>query len=391
MKSKGFPVVIAGVIIMLCLGVAYSWGVFIKPIETDLGWSRAQISLAVSILLLVFSVFMSIGGIIEKRIGAANTVTIGAVLMAAAWIGASRAQSPLSLYVFYGVLGGIATGLCYITSVSCGIKWFPRKKGLVTGVIIFGFGFGSAIMSPLITQLIQIIGWRSTMLYCGAAFGTLIFLCARLLKSPTIPLAATPAGAVPEANASNYLAVLNAPVFWVLFFTYFLSMIAGMMTIGHVVAFAADQGFSVMQGALALTVLAVFNGLGRVLAGHLSDRLGGRTILITLFLMIAAGMVLLASSQHIAMFYVVTAMIGLSFGGFLAVYPPLTAEFFGAENFSVNYGLVFIGYGSGCFAGPVLGGIVYDWFHSYSIAFYSAAGFALLGALMVKTLLKRPA
>jgi OFA family oxalate/formate antiporter-like MFS transporter len=390
MKSKGYPVVVASIIIMLCLGVAYSWGVFVKPIETELGWSRAQISLAVSILLLVFSAFMFIGGVIEKKIGASRTVTIAGVLMAIAWVGASFSRSPLWLYVFYGIFGGIATGLSYIPSVSCGIKWYPHKKGLITGIIIFGFGFGSAILSPLMTRLVQLIGWRSAMLYSGIVFGTIIVVSARFLKQPKVKSEVSSTDSSAEEGALTPKDMLRTSTFWILFITYFIAMIAGMMTIGHVVAFASDRGFSVMHGALALTVLSIFNGLGRVLAGHMSDGFGGKTILITLFLIIAGAMFIFPSAQNLAMFYLVAAVIGICFGGFLAVYPPLTANYFGQENFSVNYGLVFIGYGTGCFLGPVIGGHVHDIMSSYHVAFYASGCLAVFGAFMVFKLLQSP-
>ncbi len=390
MPSQKYLVVVAGVIIMLCLGVAYSWGVFVKPIETELGWSRAQISLAVSILLLVFSAFMSIGGVLETKIGPSRTVTIAGMLMAIAWIGSSFAHTPLSLYLFYGLCGGIATGLSYIPAVSCGIQWYSHKKGLITGIIIFGFGFGSALLSPLMTRLIQTIGWRSAMLYGGVVFGALIIICAQFLKHPKSISKPSLAHTDSDKTSFGHQAMLRTSTFWVMFVTYFIAMIAGMMTIGHVVAFASDRGLSAMQGALALTVLSIFNGLGRILAGHMSDRFGGKTILISLFLIISAGMFLFASAQNEFMFYTIAALIGLCFGGFLAVYPPLTANFFGSNNFSVNYGLVFIGYGSGCFLGPVIGGYVFDTMHSYTVAFYTSGFLAIVGAFIVFKFLNRP-
>lgn len=390
MRSQKYTVVIAGVIIMLCLGVAYSWGVFIKPIENELGWSRTQISLAVSILLLVFSAFMSIGGIIEKKIGASRTVTIAGILMSIAWIGSSFAETPMWLYVFYGIFGGIATGLSYIPSVSCGIQWYPHKKGLITGIIIFGFGFGTAILSPFMTKLIQIIGWRSVMFYSGITFGSLIVVCAQFLRPSKECLQNSTNTSDCTERSLNYKEMLRTPTFWILFLTYFIAMIAGMKTIGHVVAFASERGFSLMQGALALTILSIFNGLGRIIAGHMSDTVGGKNILIALFLIIAGGMFLLAFVRNIFIFFFIAALIGLCFGGFLAVYPPLTADYFGKQNFSINYGLVFIGYGSGCFLGPVLGGWMYDLLNSYRLAFYSSGALALAGCAIVLFALKCP-
>ncbi|MBD3245823.1 MAG: MFS transporter [Candidatus Omnitrophica bacterium] len=390
MSKRKYMVIVSGVMIMLCLGVAYSWGVFLLPIEQDLGWGRAQISLAVSILLLVFSAFMSIGGICEKKYGPRLTATIGGLFVAAGWIGASFSQSPLWLYSFYGILGGIGTGLGYIPSVSCGIKWFPGKKGLVTGIIIFGFGFGAAFLSPVMSHLINIYGWRTTMLFSGAAFGAVITLFAQFLSAPLCELTAGKAGQQTPERSYSPKEMLRTCSFRVLFVTYFLAMVAGMMTIGHVVAFARGQGLSAIQGAFALTILSVFNGLGRVITGYLSDLWGGHKTLVLLFFMIGGGMFLLVHAGGIVSLYLLAAFIGLCFGGFLAVYPPLTADYYGKQNFSINYGLVFIGYGSGCFLGPVLGGLVFDFFHSYRFAFYSSGALALLGGAVVWFLLKNP-
>jgi OFA family oxalate/formate antiporter-like MFS transporter len=383
-------VVVSGVMIMLCLGVAYSWGVFLLPIEKDLGWGRAQISLAVSILLLVFSAFMSIGGLLEKKYGPRITATIGGLLIAAAWVGASFSQSPVWLYLFYGLLGGIGTGLGYIPSVSCGIKWFPGKKGLITGIIIFGFGFGTAFISPLITYFINIYGWRTTMLSGGLVFGTLIIIFAQFLKAPLCELSAAPGQDTTGEKSYSPQEMIKTPSFRVLFLTYFIAMVAGMMTIGHIVAFALGRGLTAIQGAFALTILSVFNGLGRVIAGYLTDIWGGKKTLALLFLMIGSGMFIFFQAAHIAAFYLLAGFIGLCFGGFLAVYPPLTADYYGKQNFSINYGLVFVGYGSGCFLGPLLGGWVYDFFNSYQLAFYSSGTLALLGAVIVWFLLKNP-
>lgn len=390
-QKKGIAAVIAGVAIMLCLGVAYSWGVFIMPIENDMGWSRAEISMAVSVLMIVFSSFTFIGGLIEKRIGASLTASIGGLLVALAWLGSSMARSPLHLYLCYGLLGGIGTGISYIASVSCGIKWFPHKKGLVTGIILFGFGFGSAMLSPAITHLIEVFGWRKTMILGSIVFGLIVLISAQFLKSPCEKTTSDNLAKKMEENDHAFHEMIRTPVFWVMFITYFLAMIAGMVTVGHVVAFAADIGFTAMQGALALTILSIFNGLGRILSGYLSDHFGGKKILITLFMTIGLAMFIFANISSLVIFYLTVALIGLCFGGFLAVYPPLTSNFFGDKNFSVNYGLVFIGYGSGCFLGPVIGGIVYDMMNSYTMAFYSSGILSFIGAVIVMLFLKPPA
>jgi MFS transporter, OFA family, oxalate/formate antiporter len=381
-------VVIAGVLILMCLGVAYSWGVFLLPIEQEMGWSRVQISFAVSVLLLVFSLFMAVGGILEKKLGPANTAAIGGALIGLGWIGASFSISPYHLYLFYGLLAGIGTGLCYMPAISSGIRSFPEKKGLITGIIVFGFGFGAAFLSPVITHVIDAYGWRTAMLSLGSSFAAVIILASRFL---IVPVNGPEGGSALKIDPSfSPLQMIKTSQFRAMFLTYLIAMLAGMMIIGHIIAFVTGKGFSPMQGAFALTALAVFNGLGRILFGHASDIWGCRRILIMLFMLIASAMFALYHSGSLPGIYSLSMLVGLCFGGFLAVYPALTADYFGCRDFSINYGLVFIGYGSGCFAGPLIGGWVHDISGNYMAAFYFAGALALLGSAQAYLFLKSP-
>jgi MFS transporter, OFA family, oxalate/formate antiporter len=352
-------------------------------------WGRAKISSAVSVLLLVFSIFMVIGGLLERKIGPRKTASIGGVLVGLGWVSASFAYSPFMLYVCYGVIAGIGTGLSYIPSIASGIKWFPDKKGLVTGIIVFGFGFGTAFLSPLITKLINAYGWRTTMLACGIIFGLVIILAAQFLKIPPLSNSAKEGGLRSERVFSP-IEMLKTNSFKIMFLTYFISMIAGMMTIGHLIAFITDKNFSAMQGALALTILSIFNGVGRIVFGYASDLWGGRKILVLLFALIGSTMFTLYHSGALLVIYAFSMVIGLCFGGFLAVYPALTAEYFGRRDFAVNYGLIFIGYGTGCFFGPLIGGWVHDMTKSYLAAFYFAGALALTGGVLIYYLLRKP-
>ncbi len=387
--NNRWSVVIAGVVILMCLGVAYSWGVFLLPIDRETGWGRAKISFAVSVLLLVFSVFMAIGGFLEKKIGPGKTACIGGALVGIGWFLSSFAQSPFVLYLCYGVIAGIGTGLSYMPSISSGIKWFPNKKGLVTGIIVFGFGFGTAFLSPLITKLINCYGWRTTMMGCGIVFGLIIVTAANFLKAPSISTS-TKDGNLREESTSLFIKILKANSFRIMFLTYLIAMIAGMMTIAHLVAFIIDKNFNAMQGVLALTILSIFNGIGRIVFGYASDILGGRKILILLFMLASLVMFALSQAGSLPVIYVLSSVVGLCFGGFLAVYPVLTAEYFGQRDFAINYGFIFIGYGIGCFCGPLIGGWVHDITKNYLAAFYFAGGLTLFGSFIIYLFLKKP-
>ena len=389
--SNRWGTVIAGIIILMCLGVAYAWGIFLVPIDNEMDWGRGKISFAVSVLLLIFSIFMAVGGILEKKIGAPNTATIGGTLVGLGWILAAFSRSPVNLYLSYGILGGIGTGLSYMPSISTGIKCFPQQKGLITGLIVFGFGFGTAFLSPFLTHFIKLYQWRTTMLFCGLSFGLLIISASRFLKIPEhLTDTSNDFKQTNREVSFSPLEMLKSKMFTVMVMTYFMAMVAGMMVIGHLNAFTVDKHFTAMQGAFALTILSVFNGVGRILFGYVSDVFGGKKALVVLFSVIGLMTISLYHAIYLPLIYLFSAIIGLCFGGFLAVYPPLTADYFGHKYFSINYGLIFIGYGSGCFAGPLLGGVVHDMTNNYLMAFYTAGGLALIGGVFVSLFLKRP-
>jgi len=389
-------VVIGGVLIIMCLGVAYAWGVFLMPIAKEFGWGRGETSLAVSILLLVFSVFMVIGGMCEKRYGPRVTATLGGIFVSLGWVLAYFTQSLWWLYISYGLLAGIGTGLSYLPAISTGVKWFPDKRGLITGIVIFGFGFGAAFLAPLAARFIELYDWRITMLIYGVGFGAIIVGAAQLLKTP--PRDWQPPGLAAQkrdglkvvSNDFSPCQMLKTTTFKLIFISYFTAMVAGMMAIGHISAFANDAGYTSIQAAFTITVLAITNGLGRIIFGALSDKIGRKSVIVVLFLVMAIGMILLPYMTILFALYVAAGVIGLCFGGFLAVYPAATGDFFGTKDFGTNYGLVFLGYGVGCFVGPLIGGIVYDVTGSYSVAFIAAGILALCGGGIVALFLKPP-
>ncbi|WP_456441780.1 MFS transporter, partial [Caldithrix abyssi] len=182
--------------------------------------------------------------------------------------------------------------------------------------------------------------------------------------------------------------MVTTGAFKVICLPYVFAMVAGMMAIGHIAAFVEDCGYSTIQAAFGITILSIFNGIGRVAAGSISDRIGRKSVLIILFFIIGLAVFLFNMELTLYLIYLNAAIIGFCFGGFLAVYPPLTADYFGAKNFGVNYGLVFVGYGAGCFVGPWLGGYIYDISGLYRWAFSLAGGLAIMGGIIIYFLLK---
>ncbi|MCX7916914.1 MAG: OFA family MFS transporter [bacterium] len=385
-------IIISGFLILICLGVAYSWGIFILPITKEFGWTRTSVSFAVSILLLLFSTFMPISGLIEKRIGPKNTSIIGGFFVSIGWLLSSFTKSIFWLYLSYGFLVGIGTGLSYLPSISTGIKWFKEKKGMATGIIVSGFGIGSAFLAPIGIKLINTFGWRKTMFIYGLLFGVIIFTASFFLKTPELINENDIENKVNSFDKLNFTPyqMIRTTLFKLIFITYFFAMVAGMMIITHIVPFLKDIGYDTIQASLSITIISLFNGIGRTLGGFLSDKIGRVNILLLLFFITGMSILFLKFLPYLYIIYSSAALIGFCFGGFLSIYPALTGDFFGTEYFGINYGIVFIGYGLGCFLGPLLGGIFYDKMGNYNLSFTIASITSILGGAIITFCLKKP-
>lgn len=376
----------------MTLGVIYAWSVFLKPLMGDFGWTTAETSLAFTILLVTFAVVMIPAGRLNDKIGPRKTASIGGVLLGLGFFLSSFTTSLPWLYLSYGIISGAGIALAYVTPIATCVKWFPDKKGLVTGLIIAGFGLSSAFLAPLATYLIDTIGWQTAFQALGIAFLLITVGGAQGLKIP--PQGWCPAGwqASPLAKALpaqdyNWKQMLKKKEFWMIWLMYTFGTTAGLGVIGHVAKFAQETGMEAILAALAVSVLAIFNGLGRIAWGGISDKIGRVKAMTLMFVIEAAVMFLLIGTTGILLF-VAVAVVGFCFGGNLSIFPSTTAELFGTKYYGVNYGFVFTAYGIGGVLGPYLSGYIFDTTASYLWAFQIAG--VLCAVAVVISLMLRP-
>jgi len=392
-------IVVGGILINLMLGVTYAWGIFGSTLEKTYAWTTSDQTLAFSIMLFFFAVTMPIAGRIQDKKGPRLVALIGGMLLGIGFIASSYAvYDKMLMYITYGVLAGCGVGFAYGAPIAAGSKWFPDKRGLIAGLMVFGFGFGSVLLAPiaqvmitglpaqpkgliqpLIVSLFQLpvisglmgMGLQDTFTYLGLTFLVLVCLGAMLLKNP-------PTGWKPECwDASrtkkavthaykDFTAseMIKTRQFWMLWVMFMFTAAAGLMVIGFLNKFgeiAFREAFNygdaaVLEGAVAISVLAIFNGAGRIFAGWLSDQIGRAK---TMFALFGIQAVMMASFVYLAptapfMVHVVMAVIGLCYGACFALFPASTADFFGAKNCGLNYGIVFTAYGIGGIFGPML-------------------------------------
>jgi OFA family oxalate/formate antiporter-like MFS transporter len=391
-KVNPYWVVAAGTTIMLMLGVAYVWGVYVNPLMDEFGWSSTSASMPFSIFLLSYTAGMVIGGRLQDLYGPRLVCTLGALMFGTGYFLSGFSPNLIFLCLVYGVLGGLGTGFAYVTPVATMVKWFPEKKGLMSGIVIFGFGAGAFVFSPLVSKLIEIYSWQYAFFILGGLFFIVTTACAQFMVLPEESETAE-AGEKESADSAMELSpleMLKTPAFWLAWFAWFFALTVGLGTMGHIVKYATKTGIATLSAAFILSVVAVFNGLGRILMGAISDKLGQLLMFaFSCFAMAVVAVLFNLSAGMLWMFYLTGALFGLSFGALLILYPVITAELFGVEHLGANYGILFSSYGVGGFVGPLVFGQLYDATASYNLIFLYSALTCVIATTLVMLLRKR--
>jgi len=396
-------VVAGAVVIQLCLGAIYAWSVFTKPL-VEAGWSRAQTQGVFAAGLASFAVIMVLAGRLMPRIGPRWLAIFGGIMLGLGYIlaGLWGGTDFFSLLVFIGIIGGTGIGLAYVVPIAVGMRWFPDKKGLITGLAVAGFGFGATGWVKIAGSwgdLIARRGLSGTFTIYGIVFLAAVMLGGLVMVFP--PESWKPRGWTPPEPRENAAAqerefssrhMLRTPQYYMILLTFVFGAGAGLMSIGlmklfPIVALTAKGMDPVRASAVAGTAMAVFfslaNGLGRIVWGAICERLGVRTSIAAM--MAAQGVMVLAfpfMAGSKLLLFTGAAMIGFNFGGNFALFPMITAETFGTRSVGQNYGWVFLAYGIGGIAGPIMGGKLGD-MGNFPLAFTICGVLCLLAAAII--------
>ncbi|WP_332629462.1 L-lactate MFS transporter [Halalkalibacter flavus] len=351
-------VVLGAIIIQINLGAVYAWSLFNQPLMNKFGWAREDVVVTFSITIATFALATIFAGRLQDKIGPRWVATIGGVLLGLGLILASQATTLFQLYFFYGVIGGIGIGMTYVCPLSACVKWFPDKRGLISGVAVAGFGLGGLIFKPIIEWLIEGMGVSSTFLYLGFIYLILVVAGAQLLKNPPVEeFTRTSSKAIPElSNNFSPKQMLGTYQFYLLWFMFLFGSMSGLM----VISFAVDIGVDIVnldieKAANAVMVIALFNAAGRIVLGRVSDTLGRMNTLMIIYGVTALIMFYMSTEMmNYTTFLLSVSLIGFCFGGFLALFPSVTADYYGTRNMGSNYGLMYQAYGISAFAGPII-------------------------------------
>lgn len=357
--------IIASVAIQLCLGVAYIWSVFQTGIANSVfSGDNAAASLTFSLLLAVLSVGGILGGKLAAKYSIRVVVITGGVILSLGFFLASfvTSSAPWLLWLTYGVMGGLGMGFTYSTTISCAQRWYPHKKGLVTGIIVSALGFGGVVFTPIVEALIKNFGGQGAGEQKAFMVLSLVFLVTctlggLALQNPPEETKAKESGSDASAPAKvdySPKQVLAQPSFYLLTLAMALACMGGLMMIAFAkpIAVAKGLGETATTGVL---IISLCNSLGRLVWGIVSDKLGRKTTLIIL-LVGSAVMSLLVNAATGYWIYVLIAFIGFFYGGFLSNFPSFTTELFGARHMATNYGMVLVGFGVGAVVSSYVAG-----------------------------------
>ncbi len=392
-SNKGWWVTFSGMGLNLALGVLYAWSVFGKQLteavdKGGFGWTKTEASIPYTVAIACFALMMVPAGRLQDKIGPRMVASMGAVFTAAGLVFTSFASAGniLPAVIGFGVLAGTGFGLGYSAATPAAVKWFPsEKKGLITGIVVSGFGLAPVYIAPFSKYLLHDFGISDAFRVLGAVFAVFAVFIAQFITNPP----AQKTFSSPHNIGGNYRVdfiwreMVKTRTFYLLWFEYACAATAGLMIIGHLAKIVSVQsGNAIQTGFLFVVLLAVFNAAGRVIAGIVSDRIGRIKTIMIVFLSQAAVMFFFSKFSTVETFIVGSAVVGFSYGACLALFPSVTADFWGTKNLGLNYGIMFTAWGVGGVFGPIMAGRIADLTGSYNIGYFISSALMIIATLL---------
>lgn len=392
----GYVIVAASFVIQaVTVGGIFAYGVLFTELTTTFGWPRATIAGAISAATLVTGVIAILAGLFNDRFGPRGLLSISALCYGAGFMLMSILSAPWQLYLFWGLLIGIGLSTHDVITLSTVARWFPRRRGLMSGIVKVGTGCGQMTIPLLAAALVASLGWRTACLIFGAGALVVLLAAAQLMRRDPDGHAARPSasGATGARTSSGsiapgpaYQAALRMPALWLLCAVQLLVSSCLMTVTVHIVPHAIDLGASRATAAGVLATVGGISLLGRLAAGGTIDRIGGRRALLACFALLFVSLVWLQFADVAWMLFVFAVLYGIAHGGFYTVASPIVAELFGTRAHGALFGTVLFFGSLGGAIGPVAAGAMFDALGSYRLAFGALCVLAALGAILVRLL-----
>lgn len=386
----------AAFIIIFCCSAVSAFSVFNQPLQAATGGN----AVAVSFTLTIYQFFMALCGILSGKIvdksGPKKLMIFGGIIFGLGWALTAFASSIPMLYITTGVIAGCGNGLLYNPSLNVALKWYPEKKGTMSGVLLGAASLGPLVLARVGAILCENFGTKG-FLIIGIAYAILILAVAWLVEVPSADY--SPAGWTPLQQAANAVPditpgeMVKTGKFWIMLLLFSISSTAGIMMIGSLSTIAQIQlGLTAIAASNMVVINCLSNLSGRLVIGKLCDKIGNaKTLEIVLVITILSLFGLRSAGTSNVMFIISLIFLGAAFGGVLVVYPPLTASQFGMKNQGMNYGIMFFGYSVGALFGPQIAARFVDsaaGTSAYDTVYLIAMAVAAVGAIINIYLIK---
>jgi MFS family permease len=389
----GYNIVAAGFTIQaVCIGALFAYGVFFREIQAEFGWSRATISGASSLALLMMGAVGVLAGRLNDRIGPRILIAASAVFLGLGYLLLSRIQSPWQLYAVYGVLAGIGFSTHDVITLSTVARWFSKRRGAMSGIVKVGTGSGQLLGPMMASMLLTVFGWRHANVIIGAAILVALLLVAQLMRRDPQAMGLLPDGRSSFADtqsigpAKQSLTLKESAriqQFWTICATEFAIFFCLFTIVVHIIPHARDLGLAPAYAAGVLSAIGGFSILGRIAMGAANDRIGGKRALVICIVLLFCSFLWLQLASTAWMLFLFAVIYGFGHGGFFTVVSPMVAEWFGTGSHGTLFGIVLFCGTLGGAIGPLVAGRIFDLTGSYQLVFIVLSVLTLVGFVLM--------
>ncbi|MBX2882000.1 MAG: MFS transporter [Granulosicoccus sp.] len=371
----------------IIIGCMFSYGVFFKILEEEMGWSRTILSASSSVAFLTMGVLAIVGGRLNDRYGPRWVLSISGVLTGLGYVLMSQVTESWQLLIFFGLFIGVGLSTHDVVTLSTVASWFDKRRGAMTGVVKTGTACGQMILPVVATLLVSIYGWRSALIIIGVGVAASLLLISQWMRRPTENKAAAQQ-VQSEVWGLSFAQAKRTRILWTLCAIQFCFFPALMTIPLHILVHATDLGMTTVKAATVLSLIGGSSILGRLSIGMLLDKLGGRTSLIFCLLPLALSLGSLLIIENPSNLYLFALAYGIAHGGLFTVVSPTVAEYFGMKAHGAIFGVILFFGTLGGAAGPLLAGVLFDLLGSYQLTFALLSALALAGLLLAISLRK---
>jgi MFS transporter, OFA family, oxalate/formate antiporter len=390
-------IAVAGVCLQMALGAAYAWSVFRIPLSREFGWSISQVTLTFTISWFFLGCAAVVGGLWLKRVGPRIVaMTAGVLWGGGVFLASFSAHRLWWLYLTYGAIGGIGLGMGYIVPIAVLVKWFPERRGLITGIAVAGFGAGSLISAPAAGRLMQHVGVLTTFAYLGVAYAVVAVAAGAFMQNP--PEGWKPEGWTPTAAQIAQRSdrdftlgqALRTWQWWALCLLMSINTMAGLSIVSQAAPIFQEMGKATAVAAAGLVgIISIGNGLGRIFWAWISDVTTRKTAYFIMYLVEAVLFWTFHDITSIAILAIVTFILVMCYGGAYGITPAFAADYFGPRDVGSIFGLMLLPWAFAAAFGPLLFAYLRQIEGTYTQALYLIAGMMTV-ALVLPILVTPP-